>query len=85
ASGQVVSIETTADTGETVTMDIGCEYQLIYGQMKDLQVAEGDFVKAGDLIGYISEPTKYYSVEGSNLYFSMTKNGAPVNPLNYLE
>jgi len=85
AAGQVVSIETTAETGETVTMDIGGDYQLIYGQMKDLQVAEGDFVKAGDLIGYISEPTKYYSVEGSNLYFSMTKNGAPVNPLNYLE
>lgn len=85
AAGQVVGIETTAETGETVTMDIGSDYQLIYGQMKDLQVAEGDFVKAGDLIGYISEPTKYYSVEGSNLYFAMTKNGAPVNPLNYLE
>lgn len=85
AAGQVVGIETTAETGETVTMDIGSGYQLIYGQLKDLQVSEGDFVEAGDLIGYISEPTKYYSVEGSNLYFAMTKDGAPVNPLNYLE
>ncbi|MCD8110470.1 MAG: peptidoglycan DD-metalloendopeptidase family protein [Clostridiales bacterium] len=85
AAGQVTGIETTAETGETVTMDIGNGYQLVYGQLKDLQVAEGDFVETGDLIGYVSEPTKYYSVEGSNLYFAMTKNGEPVNPLNYLE
>lgn len=85
AAGQVVSIETTAETGETVTMDIGSGYQLVYAQMKELQVAEGDIVEAGSLIGYISEPTKYYSVEGSNLYFAMTKDGTPVNPLNYLE
>ncbi|MCC8029950.1 MAG: peptidoglycan DD-metalloendopeptidase family protein [Lachnospiraceae bacterium] len=85
AAGQVVGIEATAETGETVTMDIGNDYQLTYGQLKDLQVAEGDIVEAGELVGYISEPTKYYSVEGSNLYFAMTKNADPVNPLNYLE
>lgn len=85
AAGQVTGIETTAETGETVTMDIGNGYQLVCGQLKDLQVKEGDFVGAGELIGYISEPTKYYSVEGSNLYFAMIKDGKPVNPLNYLE
>ena len=85
AAGQVISIETASETGETVTMDIGNGYQLIYAQLKELQVAEGDFVEEGSLIGYISEPTKYYSVEGSNLYFAMVKDGTPVNPLNYLE
>ncbi len=85
AAGQVVSVETLAETGVTVTMDIGNGYQLVYGQLKEVQADEGDFVDEGDLIGFISEPTKYYSVEGSNLYFEMLKDGEPVNPLDYLE
>ena len=42
-------------------------------------------VEKGEVIGYIAEPTKYYSTEGSNLYFAMTKEEDPVNPMNYLE
>ena len=38
----------------------------------------------GDTIGYLAEPTKYYSVEGANLYFAMTKEGKPVNPMDYI-
>ncbi len=83
-AGLVVSVETSEETGETVTMDIGSGYQLIYGQLKEVQMAEGDYVSEGDLIGFLSEPTKYYSVEGCNLYFQMLKDGAPVNPLDYL-
>lgn len=84
ADGQVLSVETTAETGETVTVDIGNGYQLIYGQLKDIQFAVGDRISQGDLIGFVSEPTKYYSVEGSNLYFQMLKDGTPVNPMDYL-
>lgn len=84
AGGQVLSVDTTAETGETVSVDIGGGYQLVYGQLKDVQLAAGDYVEEGSLIGFISEPTKYYSVEGSNLYFEMLKDGEPVNPLDYL-
>ena len=45
----------------------------------------GDRVSRGDLLGFVSEPTKYYSVEGSNLYFQMLKDGEPVNPMDYLQ
>lgn len=85
AAGRILSVETIAETRETVTMDIGNGYQLIYGQLKEVQAGEGDYIAAGDLVGFISEPTKYYSVEGSNLYFQMLRDGEPVNPLNYLE
>lgn len=42
-------------------------------------------VNAGALLGYVSEPTKYYTLEGSNLYFQLLRDGEPVNPMNYLE
>lgn len=85
ADGQVLSITQDACTGTTVTMELGNGYQAVYGQLKDLTVAEGDTVKEGEVIGNISAPTKYYSVEGSNLYFAMRKDGTPVDPFEYLE
>lgn len=85
ADGQVLSIERDACTGTTVTMELGNGYQAVYGQLKDLTVAEGDTVKEGEVIGNISEPTKYYSVEGPNLYFAVKKDGNPVDPFEYLE
>ena len=83
--GEVKSIETNAQTGTTLTMDIGSGYEVVYGQLKDVCVAEGYSISEGDVIGCVSEPTKYYSVEGPNLYFQVLKNGEPVNPLEYLD
>ena len=85
AEGEVKSIETNAQTGTTLTMDIGSGYEVIYGQLKDVCVAEGYRISEGDVIGCVSEPTKYYSVEGPNLYFQLLKDGEPVNPLEYLD
>lgn len=45
---------------------------------------EGATVDKGTVIGYIAAPTKYYSEEGSNLYFAMKKDGEPVDPIAYL-
>lgn len=82
--GTVYSIEENAQTGTTVTMEIGSGYQAVYGQLKDLAVEEGATVDKGTVIGYIAVPTKYYSEEGSNLYFAMKKDGEPVDPIAYL-
>ena len=82
--GTVYSIEENPQTGTTVTMEIGSGYQAVYGQLKDLTVKEGDTVSKGSVIGYVGTPTKYYSKEGSNLYFAMKKNGEPVDPIAYL-
>ena len=83
-NGTVYSIEQDIQTGTTVTMELGNGYQAIYGQLADLTVAEGDTVKKGTTIGYIAQPTKYYSTEGTNLYFEMKKDGEPIDPIAYL-
>lgn len=85
AKGIVESIRVEDETGITLVMNIGNGYKLTYGQLKELAVQEGDIVEAGALLGYVSEPTKYYSVEGSNLYFGMTQDGKAVDPVLYLE
>ena len=82
--GKVASIKTEAQTGITVTVDLGNGYQAVYGQLKDVAVREGQRIGKGELIGYLSEPTKYYSVEGPNLYFELLKDGEPINPLEFL-
>lgn len=83
-TGVVKSIDKTAQTGTTVTVDIGNGYELIYGQLKEVPVKTGQQVAAKTTLGYVSEPTKYYSAEGSNVYFEMRKNGQPVNPIEFL-
>ena len=83
-NGTVYSIKNDARTGTTVTMELGNGYQAIYGQLTDLNVAEGDTITKGSIIGYIAAPTKYYSEEGSNLYFAMKKDGEPIDPITYL-
>lgn len=83
-NGKVLTIAQDAQTGTTVTMELGNGYQAIYGQLTDLQVEQGDTVKKGTTIGYIGTPTKYYSKEGSNLYFAMKKDGKPIDPIVYL-
>lgn len=85
AEGEVKSIKTDAQTGTTLIMDIGSGYEVVYGQLKDVCVAEGYRISEGDVIGCVSEPTKYYSVEGPNLYFQLLKDGESVNPLEYLD
>ena len=83
-NGTVYSVEQDAQTGKTVTMELGNGYQAVYGQLTDLTVSEGDTVKKGTTIGYIAQPTKYYSTEGTNLYFEMKKDGEPIDPIAYL-
>lgn len=85
AQGKVTKIETLEETGTTVTMDIGDGYELIYGQLKELTVKEGDYLKAGETLGYISDPTKYFAKEGCNLYFEVRKDGESVDPMTLLQ
>lgn len=84
APGTVKAIDQQTQTGITVTLDMGNGYEAIYGQLKELSVQEGQYLSTGDAIGYLSEPTKYYAVEGPNLYFEILKDGEPVNPAEYM-
>ena len=85
ATGKITDISANEETGLTVTMDLGNGYSAVYGQLKEVLYKEGATVEAGNAIGYVAEPTKYYSVEGSNLYFELLKDQEPVNPMQYMQ
>ncbi|WP_418752058.1 peptidoglycan DD-metalloendopeptidase family protein [Frisingicoccus sp.] len=82
--GTVESVTEDSVNGTMITVDMGNGYKAVYGQMKDVNVKEGDKVVKGQAIGNVAQPTKYYTEEGSHLYFGMTKDGTPVDPQNYL-
>lgn len=83
--GIVSNVFYDEEIGNAVTVTLGSGYELTYGQLTDIAVERGDYVDTGDLIGVVAEPTKYYSLEGSNVYFAMTKDNEPVNPLTLLQ
>lgn len=85
APGVVTNIEQEAQTGLTVTLDMGNGYSAIYGQLKEVPLEVGSYVNTGETIGYLSEPTKYFATEGANLYFEVQKDGVPVNPMDFME
>lgn len=85
ADGRVTSVSYDPSTGNTVVMELGNGYELTYGQLENITVSEGSYVNVGDGIGTVANPTKYYSTEGTNVYFKLTKDGEPVNPLSKLQ
>lgn len=84
APGIVEDIYVDSVTGTTMVVSVGDGYKIIYGQLGNLSVGISDTVAAGTELGKIAEPTKYFAVEGSNLYFGLTKEGTPVDPMLHL-
>lgn len=83
AKGTITDIYNNEETGCTVVEDLGDGYSAVYGQLKELPFKVGDTVECGQVVGYINEPTKYYSLEGSNLYFQILKDNKPINPMDF--
>lgn len=48
-------------------------------------MAQKQYVAKDTILGYVAEPTKYYSIEGNNVYFELMHDGEPVDALDYLE
>ena len=83
-TGIVKSIDENAQTGTTVNIDIGERLRAVLrpaqgcdGQHRGLRGGEDSHRLCGTA-------TKYYSVEGCNVYFEMRKDGQPVNPMDYM-
>lgn len=85
ADGIVSEVKMSEETGTTVVVAVGDGYVTTYGQLDGVVVKAGDKVVAGQLLGTVAKPTAYYVEEGSNLYFSVEKDGEPVNPSDYLD
>lgn len=85
ANGVVESVFIDDEIGSGLVMEVGNGYQLTYGQLENIVFEEGQQINKGDIVGYVSEPSKYYSMEGYNVYFKLEKDGIPVNPMSQME
>ena len=66
--GTVTDVYNDVRLGNVVEMSLGNGYEASYGQLENVDVAVGDTINQGEVIGEVSQPTRYYSVEGSHLY-----------------
>mgnify|MGYP002648631132 CR=1 FL=1 len=84
-SAPVTEVGVSDEIGNYVVLDLGNEYTAVCGQLKEISAAEGEYLEAGQTLGYVAEPTKYYSVEGVNVFFELKHKGETVDPLNHME
>ena len=73
--GVITKITQDDELGVVISQAVGNDYIVNYGQTINPEVKEGSFVEAGQTIAYVNQPTKYYSKEGDNIYFSVERNG----------
>lgn len=85
ADARVLEIGSNEEIGNYIRLDLGNDYTAVCGQLKEIPVVENEYLHKGDVIGYIAEPTKYYTIEGNNLYFELLHGDTPVDALDYLE
>lgn len=83
-AGTIKEIGKSAEIGNYVVVDLGNGYELTLGQLENMSVKKGDVIKKEQTIGKTALPSKYYSVEGSNIYLKLTKDGNSINPMDFL-
>lgn len=77
---EVKEVSSSPELGNYVKLDLGDGYTVTLGQLQDVKVALGSRLEMGDVIGTVGEPSRFYSEEGTNLYFAIDKDGQPVDP-----
>ena len=77
-SGEVVYAKGFRSYGNTVIIDQGGGIYTIYGQLSEISVDVDAKVKAGDPVGKPGSSTNY------TLYFEISVNGQPQDPLAWL-
>lgn len=85
ANAKVQEIGSNEEIGNYVVLNMGNNYTAICGQLKELQVTANEYIKEGQVLGYVAEPTKYYSVEGANIYFELKHEDKAIDPLDYMQ
>ena len=85
AGGTVTAIEQDYFMGTTVTIDHGNDMVSVYSNLAEQPTVEvGDVVTTGDIIGSVGSTAKAESLAASHLHLEMMKDGAYVDPLEYL-
>lgn len=83
--GQVKKVTSDDTYGNMVTLYLGNNYSIVYGQLDTIYVKEGDFVKMGESIGTIGNPTDSFKEEGSHLYMQMLEKEKPIDPMLFMD
>ena len=76
--GRVVLADNLFFSGNTVIVDHGLGVYTFYGHMKSINVAEGDDVNAGAVVGKVGATGR---ATGPHLHWTLVVDGARVNPL----
>jgi murein DD-endopeptidase MepM/ murein hydrolase activator NlpD len=82
ADGMVGKAEWFSSYGLYIQVEHGGDLQTRYGHLSRLNVAAGQFVKKGDLIGYVGSTGRS---TGSHLHYEVRVAGEAVNPLPYMQ
>ena len=81
ASGYVNISTYHSVNGNYVSMSHGNGYGSLYAHLDHAVVSAGDYVKQGQVIGYVGS-TGWST--GAHLHFEIHKNGSTVNPMDYI-
>ena len=79
-------IDISAVQGTTVVINHDGGYQTTYSNLQARpNVEAGETVSAGQIIGAVGRTAAAESAQGPHLHFSVTKDGSPVDPNEYLK
>jgi murein DD-endopeptidase MepM/ murein hydrolase activator NlpD len=80
ADGTITLAEMKGDWGNLIIMKHSDGYETRYAHLHGFNVAAGDEVAAGQVIGYVGNTGKSM---GDHLHYEVWQNGKKKNPLNY--
>ena len=80
--GRVILAQSWSGFGNTVVIQHGGDVTSIYGHLSRFGTSVGRDVREGNVIGYIGCTGL---CTGPHLHFEVREDGAPVNPLKYLQ
>ncbi|MFM2300525.1 MAG: hypothetical protein RLZZ84_261 [Pseudomonadota bacterium] len=82
ADGYISRADWFSSYGLYISIEHGADIQTRYGHLSRLNVASGQFVHKGDLIGYVGTTGRS---TGPHLHYEVRIAGASVNPVPYLQ
>jgi murein DD-endopeptidase MepM/ murein hydrolase activator NlpD len=81
ADGKVSDVTTGTYFGNVVKIWHDSVYTTLYAHLQSAAVIKGQFVKRGDLIGYVGTTGRS---TGPHLHYEVHKNGKPVDPMGFI-
>ena len=64
---KVAEVSSNPELGNYVKLELGDGYTVTLGQLQDVKVALGEHLDAGQVVGTVGEPSRFYSEEGISI------------------